>query len=49
VTQIPGQRAEQIRVGAIELFLIERRDQLERALPRLGEPLRNPILDAGLE
>jgi hypothetical protein len=39
VPEVPDQRAEDRRVDAVELLVAERLDQLQGALPRLGQPL----------
>ena len=46
VPEIPGQRAEQRRVDAVELLVVERLDQLKRRAARLGETFRDRFLGA---
>jgi len=48
VPEIPRQRAEDRAVDAVEPVVVERFDQGEGALPRLGEAVDDPLLDAGL-
>ena len=47
VAEVPGQRAEDRRVDAVELLVVERLDQLQGAPARLGEALRDRFLGAG--
>ena len=46
VAEVPGQRAEDRRVDAVELLVVERLDQLQGAPPRLGEAFRDRFLGA---
>jgi hypothetical protein len=46
VAEVPGQRAEQRRVDVVELLVVERLDQLQRACAGLGETLRDRTLEA---
>ena len=48
VAEVPGQRAEDRRVDAVELLVVERLDQLQRARARLGEAFRDRCLGAGV-
>ena len=41
VAEVPGERAEQRRVDPVELAVVERLDQVEGALARLREPVRD--------
>ena len=47
VAEVPGERAEDRRVDPVELLVVERLDQLQGPLPRLGETLRDRFLGAG--
>jgi hypothetical protein len=46
VAEVPGQRAEDRRVDAVELLVVERLDQLQGPLPRVDETFRDRILGA---
>ena len=47
VAEVPGQRREDVRVDAVELVVGERLDQPQRHLARLGEALRDLVLQIG--
>ena len=47
VAEVPGQRAEERRVDAVELLVVERLDQVQGPPPRLREALRDRFLGAG--
>jgi hypothetical protein len=48
VAEVPGERAEDRGIDPIQLTLVERLDQRERTLASFGEPVDDPLLDAGV-
>jgi hypothetical protein len=48
VAEVPGERAEDRRVDAVELLVVERLDQLIGASASLREPVRDRFLGVGL-
>jgi plasmid stabilization system protein ParE len=47
VPEVPGQRAQDRRVDRVQLLVVERRDQRQRPLARLGESVRDRCLGLG--
>jgi hypothetical protein len=48
VAEVPRERAEDRRVDAVQLLVVERLDQQQGALPSLRQAVRDPLLELGL-
>jgi hypothetical protein len=48
VAEVPGERAEDLRVDRVELLVGERLDQKQGPLACVGEAIGDPLLEIGL-